>query len=509
MPENKSRTVAKNTLFLYLRMIVTLVISLYTSRVVLHNLGISDFGLYNVVGGFITIFSFINNSMAQATQRFITYSLGEGDKYKTMAIFSQSFYIHALIGLVILFVSESVGLWYFYNYLVIEPGREFAAMVIYQISVVVTMINILIVPFRAMIVAYEKMSTFAYITIFEVAMKLVIAIVLSICIFDKLIVYGILMTIVTIVTALCFFIYSKRKFETCKFIRIHDKNTIREMTSFASWSMLGSLAAAGYGQGLNLVINAFFGTTVNAARGISVQIQSIVRGFASNFQLALNPQITKSYASNDKEYFFSLIYKGSLFSFFLFYFVAFPVFMEIDKFLEIWLVEVPLHSDNFVRLMLAISCVEVLASSLNVGIQASGRVKVLETTVSIILLLILPVSYVSLKIVEMPEIVFIINLLFVLVAQLARMVIARSIFSLSIRKYCKNVLVPIIFVILTSSLVPVFLKYILPNTIANAFLVICVSFLSCFVSIFYVGLGRNDRSKLIAFALSKLHCNKL
>jgi O-antigen/teichoic acid export membrane protein len=504
MNDNRAKIVAKNTIYLYIRMIVTMIISLYTSRIVLENLGISDFGLYNVVGGFIALFSFINNSMAQSTQRFITYSLGERVELNTKVIFSQSFYIHAIIAGLILFVSETIGIWYCYRYLVIEPGREFAAMVIYQISILVTLINVLVVPFRAMIVAYEKMTSFAYITIIEVIMKLIIAIVLPICLWDKLIVYGILMTIVTIITAFCYIIYSINKFCTCRLIRVSDKKIVKEMTSFASWSILGSLAAIGSGQGLNVLINVFFGTTINAARGISVQIQSIVRGFASNFQIALNPQITKSYASENNGYFFLLIFKGSLYSFFLFFFFAFPVFMEIDQFLKIWLVEVPEHSNNFVRLMLIISCVEVLASSLNVGIQANGSIRALEITVSIILLMILPVSYITLKFIAIPELVFVINLLFIIFAQLARMYIARKLFQLPIRDYCKLVIIPILLVIISSSIIPICLKCILENTLLISIFIIFISFVTSIISILYLGLEKTDRIKLYTFLLLKL-----
>lgn len=506
--EGQSRTVVKNTIFLYARMMILLVVSLYTSRIVLANLGVSDFGLYNVVGGLITIFAFINNSMSQATQRFITYALGENDLSSLRCVFSQSLYLHLLIALLIVILAETGGLWYFYNYLVIEPGRESAALVVFQVSILITLVTIIEVPFRATIVAYEKMNAFAYISLFEGLMKLLIAFVLSFTLYDKLIVYALLMLATSLITLTCYIVYAVSHFSCCRLTKGIEWGKVREMTSFAGWSMFGSLASAGYSQGLNLIINAFFNTTINAARGIAVQIQAVVRNFSGSFQMAINPQITKSYASNDRKYFYTLIYRGSLYSFFLYFLFAFPVFMEIDQFLGIWLVDVPPHTGNFVRIMLLISSIEVLASSLNVGIQATGKIKYLETIVSLILLMIVPSSYLALKFSSYPEVVFVVDLIFVILAHIARLTISKKLYSLSFREYAQKVILPIFSVVATSMILPTLLFFILPDNFWSAMAVIMTCLICSVFSILFIGFDKLERSQVLGYVCAKLHLKK-
>ena len=492
------KKIVKNTAFLYVRMLILMVISLYTSRLVLKELGITDYGIYNVIGGLITIFSFINGSMAQASQRFITYEVGTGALETLRKVFSTCVYIHIILAGIIILLGETIGLWYVYNVAVIPPDRFTAAVWIYQCSIVVSCATIVTVPYNALIIAHEKMSAFAYITIFEAALKLGIVWLLVIMPFDRLIVYGVLMALLSIVMRFIYGIYSRRTFPETRLSKQLDKAYIQKMGTFVGWSLWGSIAAAGYSQGLNLLINFFFNPAVNAARGIAVTVQSVVRNFSNNFQVAVNPQITKSYASNDIAYMHSLIYRASLFSFFLFFIVALPVFLEIDTLLSIWLVETPEYSGIFIRILLVISSIELLASPLNVSAQATGDIKRYELTISIILLLIVPIAYLVLKLYPLPENVFWVFLCQVCVAQTARLILMKKMIGLSISKYFRSVFCRIVSVSVISAIIPIYLHYNIDNYILRLVLVSagCISFTPA--AIFLLGLNKSEQKHIIS-----------
>lgn len=489
-----SKRIAKNTIFLYIRMLVMVAISLYTSRLVLEELGITDYGLYNVIGGLITVFSFVNNSMAQASQRYITFEVGTGRPEALRRVFSTCVYLHLIIACVIVLLGETVGLWYVYKVAVIPPDRFKAALWVYQCSIIVAATTIITVPYNALIIAHERMSAFAYLSIVEAALKLTLVFLLMVIPYDKLIVYGLMMAFVAVLMRLFYGLYSKKEFPETKLERRVDKAYIRDMGKFAGWSFWGSLAAAGYTQGLNLLINLFFAPAVNAARGIAVTIQAVVRNFANNFQVAVNPQITKSYATNDLNYMHSLIYRASLFSFSLFYIVALPVFLEINTVLSLWLVQTPPYTSIFIRILLLISTIELLASPLNVSAQATGDIKKFEVTIGVILLLIVPISYIVLKISPRPENVFLVYLFQVCVAQLARLFLMRSKIGLSLRKYFNNVVLKVIFVALIGLSLPTAVHLLINNQYLRLIVVVltCMSFTPCIV--YFIGLNKTEQS---------------
>jgi len=349
------------------------------------------------------------------------------------------------------------------------------------------------------------MSSFAYISLLEGGLKLAIAWAISMTTSDKLIMYGLLMLGVSLLTTSLYVGYAMRQFEEARPTLKPDFTQLREMFSFAGWSMVGSIAAAGYNQGLNLVINAFFGTTINAARGIAMHVQTVVRNFSGSFQMSVNPQITKSYAAQDREYFRKLIFKGSLYSSYLFLFFAAPVFWEVDQMLGLWLVEVPPHTAAFVRIMLLISIVEVLASPLNTGIQASGRIKRQEITIGGILLMIVPLSYLALQWVEWPEIVFAIDLGCVIMAHAMRMYNARILCGLSIRGYIRQVLGRLAMVQACASLLPLMLWWQLEGTLING-IIVCVAAVASNLTVIYVlGLELDERATIIRYIENKLH----
>ena len=351
--ENNKR-IAKNTLLLYGRMLLTMAISLYTSRVILKVLGVEDFGIYNVVGGIISMFAFINGGMVAATQRYITFEIGSGNTNQLKKVFSTSLQIHAIISVIIIILGETVGLWFLLEKLVIPESRMSAAIWVYQLSIVACIVNIMSIPYNADIIAHEKMSAFAYISIVEVVLKLLIVYMLVFSPLDKLIVYAVLLLVVQIAIRLIYTTYCKKHFEETSYSKCCDKSLVKEMASFAGWSFWGSLAGILYTQGLNMMLNIFFGPVVNAARAIAVQVQSAVQQFVTNFQMAINPQITKSYAKGDLNQMHNLMFRSARFSFLLLLLITLPVLLETNFLLTVWLKTVPENTFIFTQIKIYI-----------------------------------------------------------------------------------------------------------------------------------------------------------
>lgn len=335
------KRIAKNTLMLYLRMFLVMGISLYTSRIVLEQLGIVDYGIYNVVGGVVAMFGFINASMAASTQRYLTFDLGRKDLEHLNITFNTSLHIHVIIALVVVSIGEIGGVWFMYNKMQIPPDRMTAAFWVFQFSLASMIVTFINVPYNALIIAYEKMSAFAYISILEVVMKLGIAFLLMASPIDRLIYFAILNFVSSIIVRIIYTIYCSRNFAAVKLRRLFNKSLFKEMSGFAGWSLFGQLAAIGFTQGLNVLLNMFFGPAVNAARGVAVQVQGAVSQFSMNFQTAINPQITKSYAQQDFGNMHMLVCRSSKFTYFLLFALTLPILLETPYILNLWLKEVP------------------------------------------------------------------------------------------------------------------------------------------------------------------------
>ena len=350
---SNNKRIAKNTLYLYFRTFFVMAVSIFTSRVVLETLGVEDFGIYNVVGGFVAMFSLLSGTLTAATQRFITYELGK-EHPESNKIFSVSLGIHLVLAVIILLVLESVGLWFLNYEMNISPDRLFAANWVFQCSVLTFCINLISIPYNASIIAHERMNVFAIISIFEVSAKLAVVYLLMAFNGDKLIVYAILLLVVAILLRLIYGAYCKRNFKECSFRLVKDKSAYIQMLSFSGWNFIGSTAGVLNTQGINLLINLFFGVTLNAARGVAEQINTAVNHFVMNFMTAINPQITKSFASGNFEYLNTLIVKGTKYSFFLFWFFCLPLMLEADFVLNLWLVEVPPYAPILLRYALVL-----------------------------------------------------------------------------------------------------------------------------------------------------------
>lgn len=499
-----NKRIAKNTLLLYVRMLFGMLVSLFTSRVILQTLGVEDYGVYNVVGGVITMFTFLNSAMSSATSRYITFKIGKGNIEQLKKVFSTALQIHAAIALLIVILGETVGLWFLMNELVIPDGRMDAAMWVYQCSIVTAVVTIMSVPYNADIIAHEKMSAFAYISVLEILLKLAIVYLLVALPFDKLKVYAVLVLMVGLLIRYIYTRYCHKHFEESYYIHRIDKPLLKEMSSFAGWSFWGNLAGILYTQGLNMMLNIFFGPVVNAARGIATQIQSVVTQFVTNFQMALNPQITKTYASGELDKMHSLMFRSARFSFMLLFFLSLPIMLETNYILTLWLGIVPENTIIFARIIIAISLIYSIANPCVIANQATGKVKVYQAVVGGLLLLILPISYIVLKMGAPAYSVFIVHFCVESVAQFARMYMLRNMIDLPLWSYVKNIYLPIMGVVALSIVLPLLVYSNMQEGFIRLLAVCTACVVSVAITSLFIGMTRNERTFLIDKSLRVL-----
>lgn len=450
MEKIENKRIVKNTLMLYIRMILMMIVSLYTSRALLQVLGVVDFGIYNVVGGVVMMLSFLQGALNTSIQRYLTYYLGIGDYVKLQRVFVVSSQILLLASLIIVAISETIGIWFMHAKMVIPNDRLVAAHWVFQLSIVVMVLQIMSVPYNAVIIAHERMKAFAYISTIEVSLRLVIVYLLLVFNYDKLIVFAILMALVQFIIR---FIYSKyciRHFEESRLSFYWNNELFKEIGSFAGWNLFGGLAGTFYSQGLNLLLNVFFGPTVNAARAICTQVEAALNQFSTNFQMAVNPQITKKYATGNISEMHSLLFRTSKFSFYLVLIFALPLFFSADYVLKLWLSNVPEYTSSFVKIMLCTILVNSTAQPIAIAAAATGRVKKYQSLVGGILLLILPVSYIALKLGCEASSVYIVHFFIILLSCVVRLIVVRPMISLSLCEYSIKVCYPIVKVLVTS-----------------------------------------------------------
>lgn len=501
---DNNKRIAKNTLLLYVRMLFIMAISLFTSRVILNTLGVEDYGIYNVVGGVVAMFGFINGSMSSATQRYITFALGKEDKNRLQKVFSTTLQIHTLIAGIIVLLGETIGLWFLYNIIQIPADRMDAAFWILQCSIMSTVIMIISVPYNADIIAHEKISAFAYISILEVILKLAIVYMLVVFPFDKLILFAFFMLAVQLLIRFCYSIYCNRHFEETKYKHVCDKDLFKEMIEFAGWSMFGNLSAILYGQGLNILLNVFFGPVVNAARAVALQVQNAIQGFVGNFQMAINPQITKTYARGDMSDMHKLMFRSARFSFFLLFFLSLPVLFETNFILTIWLKTVPENTVTFLRIIICTSLIYSLANPLIIANQATGKVKKYQAVCGTILLLILPISYVCLLLGCPAYTVFIVHFIIESVTQVARMIMLRPLIGIRLRDYFQHIYAKVLLVVAVSVFLPSLAYFNMEDNILRFLSVGTLCVISVSASAYILGLSSNERALVKAKAIAIL-----
>ena len=491
--EERSKRIVKNTILLYVRMFVTMAVGLFTSRVILNSLGISDFGIYNVVGGFVGMFSLISGSLSSAIGRFITFELGNGNLRKLKAIFSTSVNIQIIFIVIVIMAAEIFGVWFLNEKMVIPDDRFYAANWVFQISLIGLAFDMLSVPYNACIIAHEKMSAFAYISIYEVIAKLLIAWLVVVSPIDRLIFYAILICLVSLSVRIIYGSYCSRNFVECKYRFLLDRKLLKEMFSFAGWNFIGTSSAMLREQGGNLVINLFCGPTVNAARAIALQVNSAVSRFYSSFMMAVGPQITKSYAAKDFEYMTSLIHQSARFSFFLLFFLSLPIIVNVDYILQIWLQVVPEHTSNFVILVMIFTMCESLSNPLITVMLATGRIRNYQIVVGGLQMLNLPISYVLLRMGCVPESVLIVAICLSLICLLSRLVMLKRMINLSPSLYFSKVLFPIAKVFIIAAIIPIIVSYELPDDLMSFFMNCMIACVCSATTIYFVGCNANER----------------
>lgn len=468
-------------------------ISLYTSRVVLSELGISDFGVYNVVGGVVMLFSSLNTTMATAVQRFMNFEMGKNNFNRLHDVFNTSVIIHFFIAGIVFLLLESVGVWFLNTQMNINPEKLEAANWVLQFSIFTFMVTIVSVPYNAAIIANEKMQAFAMISIIDVLLKLLIAFSLAWISFDKLKVYAVLMFLVAVLLRLIYGIYARRNFNECRFIWKWDRGLFRQMMSFAGWNLIGVSSTMIRTQGTNIVLNLFFSTVVNAAMGIANQVKQTVDNFTNNFLTAIAPQITKSYAAKDYDYLMKLIFRGSKYSFYLLLLITLPILVETEFLMGIWLKEVPEYTVIFVRLVLIISIIESLSKTLIQTMFATGDIKRYQIIVGSVTLLNLPLSILFLYLGFSPEITLTIGIAIALFALFVRLKMLKTMIKLNMRKYLMKVVLVVLLVSILSVTIPVLISFMMNQGIVRFLITGFSSIFFVAVTVFLIGLSAGEK----------------
>lgn len=489
-----NRRIAKNTLFLYGRMLFSMLVSLYTARVVLNTLGASDYGLFNVVGGIIAIFSVLKALIATGTQRFLTFEMGSGsgiDKLK--AVFTTSLTTFLIIGGTVFILGETIGLWFVNTYLDIPTGREYAANVVYQVSIIAMLVSTIQVPYTAAIMSHERMDIYGYVGIGEPILRLVMVLLLPLMPFDKLITYAIMTLILSGTVTLIYTIMCQRLFDECRFVLRIDKSFFRSMVGFTVWNMLESISNMLNQQGLDVLINIFFGTTVNASRAVANQVNNAVHGFASNFLVAMFPQITKTYASKAYEECYNLMIRGAKFSYIILAMIIIPLFLNMDYILELWLKEPPLNAATFCKLILIAMIVRMVSEPLYTGIQATGHVKKYQVWTSSLTLLNIPICFALYKMGGAAYTAFMVLILMSVIIVACRVLFIKQLTDFPVKRYLKSIIVDCFVVTLIAYIPLHFLNNRFEHTLLSVFLVTVIAVILSGILFLFISTSRGER----------------
>lgn len=491
---SSTKTIAQNTLFLYFRMILVMGVSLYTSRVILNVLGVSDYGVYNVIGGVVAMSSFITSSMSNGIQRFITYTLGEGDKIKLRQVFAVSVNTQYLFAFILLIILETVGLWFINTQLNLPNDRINAANWVFQFSILALVLDITTSPYLASIIAYERMSVFAYLSILEVSLKLGLVFLLPIFPFDRLKIYAILMFVNSFVIRIIYQVYCRVKIKDVRYQFYWNKELFASIISFSGWNMFGGLALMMGNQGVSVLLNIFFGVIVNAAQGIAMQVKSAIYGFHNNILTALKPPIIKAYAQNNINYMTDLVYRGAKYSFLMLLFLSLPIISKMEYVIQIWLKTLPDYAVTFTQLMLIISLIDCLSGTIMTVSQATGNIKKYQIIVSAVLLLQLPLSYVVLKLGFKPESVFYVNIFISIIALFVRIHLVHLLVNeITIKDFLIKTIFPVLIALFFGTLPTVIFNRFLHDSFYSLMLLFFVSSISIGISSYFIAFDTKDR----------------
>lgn len=509
MPESvhtKTKRIAKNTVLLYMRSLISLVISLYTSRLVLKGLGVDDYGVYGVVGSFVSMFTIVTGSLRSAISRFMNFAMGKGDKEEMRNTFALSLTIMVLLALIVVLLTETFGLWFLHNKMNIPPGREVAAFWCFQFSVLSTISGFLVISFSAAIVAHEKLGTFAYIDVGEVVLKFLIALLITFSLgnIDKLVLYAALLLAITLSKQMFSRIYAMRHFEECQIRWYWHKKKFIEMFTYAGWGFVGKTSETFAGQGVNMVVNVVFGTAVNAARSLAWTVIHAVQIFVNNFTMAIWPQVAQSYASGDHGYMKQLVFRGSKFSFFIMWMVFLPLILETEFVVGLWLGEYPDHTINFIRLALISNLISTFEIVLSMGIKASGKIHWMQICSSILDFLLFFACYIMLHHGFPPEWAYIIGIIITTMKVMVIWLLSSIQMGIPTPEYIRSVVLPAFVVVAVSCCIPSILRFVMPIGWLRFMIVLLVSLGASTFSILFLGCRPHERNMLIEMVFSKL-----
>lgn len=499
--------IAQNTVALYLRMAVMMLIGLYTSRVVLNALGVEDYGTYNVVGGVVSMFSLLTASMSSSISRFLTFELGRGDKDHLKRVFSTSLNVQFIMAGIIIVATEIVGVWFLNYKMNIPEGRMEAANWVMQCSILTFVVGLLMSPYNASIISHEKMSIYAYVSIWDAVMKLVIVFALTLSPFDKLKSYAVLLLCVSLMTTCIYWIYCMRHFEECRYQRILDKKLLKEITGYAGWGVVGDGAWILNTQGVNILINLFYGVTLNAARGIATTVDNMVQQFVRNFMVALNPQITKSYAAGDYEYMHKLIFFGSKYSYFLMLFFIIPICLETRLLLVFWLQTVPDYAVIFTQLSLIASMCTTLSHTMTTAIAATGKIRNYELVVGMMSLSIFPFTWISFNLGMSPVSCYVIYIFVFFLMIFAKIKLVKNEIYMSGFAYVRKVLLKALSVTILALIIPLLICFIQEDSVLRLIEISVISFFCTLVTVYYVGMSSNEKEYCKCLVYNKFHRN--
>lgn len=502
--ENNKR-IAKNTLLLYFRMLFLMAISLYTSRITLSALGVEDYGIYNIVGGVVATLSFLKTTLTTSTQRFITFELGAGDSKQLKSIFANSVAIHILLGIVVIVIGEMIGVWFLNTHLNIPSERLFAANIVLQCAIGSFVLNLINVPYNGLIIAHERMNAFAYISILEALLKVCIVFTIYITSYDKLILYSVLWLLVSLVIQFVYHTYCIGHFPESRIKPHVEREKFKKLLSFSGYNLMEIFANMLANQGVNILLNLHFGPVVNAAQGIAAQVNGAINGFSNNFSTALNPQITKNYASRQYNRMWNLVFSGNKLSFFLLLILSLPVYMKIDYILSIWLKEVPEHCGIFIRLMILTNLLMVITKTFYTVISATGNIKFYQILFGFFRLMVFPVCWIALNYInESPIMVFIIALIFEALGILLKLfLLKRMFYDFSILNYVKVAISPCFIVTIFAFIVAKLESNLFDETFLGliGYVFLCCSSLS--IIIFILGMNKKEKNIVIDFVTKK------
>lgn len=472
-------------------------VTLFTSRVILQALGVEDYGIYNVVGGFVSMFALISNSMTAAIGRFITFELGKGEKSNIGAVFSTSVIIQMTIAMIVVLLSEAIGVWFLNTQMTIPADRIYAANWVFQLSIITFAINLISVPYNATIIAHEHMGAFAYISSLDAVLKLLVAYLIFKSPIDKLIYYATLMCMLSILIRFIYTLYCRKHFQDCKLQWKLDRPLIKEIFGFAGWNFIGAGSGILRDQGVNVLLNIFCGPIVNAARGIAMQVNSAVQHFATSFTTALNPQITKSYAGGDKEYSFKLVFQGSKLAYLLLYIVSLPIIIEAPTILSLWLGEVPEYTIAFVRLVIIYGLTEGISYPLITLMLATGNIRNYQILVGGAQMLNFPLSYLLLKFGASPEYTFVVSIAVAFVCLFLRLIMLKRMIELPVIRFMRSVVLKVIIVSLTSFPLPLLSALYLETSITRVLVTTSVSIVSVMFFALFFGCSPKERTFIV------------